>query len=109
MNNKTKEKILNPFNLLVWALVVLSIIFLYDGSHIYILIIVSITCTAKFITMNRRWTCYVALINTLALIFVLNTFLTGDYIYILLILTILAHIIPMYWFVFKNKPSIIYK
>lgn len=38
MDDKTKNKILNPFNLLAFALAILSLLFLHNGPHIYVMI-----------------------------------------------------------------------
>lgn len=109
MNNEIKAKILNPFTLLAYVLTILSIIFLYDGHHLYPLLAVSIACIIKFVSMERVYTCLVALITTFTLISPTVTVLNGEYIYILLMLAILSNIIPMYWYILKNKNTRIYQ
>ena len=109
MDDKTKNKILNPFNLLAFALAILSLLFLHNGPHIYVMIMVIVACTVKFVSMDRVWTGFIAFMITIAVSFPLVTTLNGEYIYLLLVGAALANIIPMVWFMVKNQPSILYK
>ena len=100
---------IQPYNIISWSLVTTTIIIsVLNMISIHVAIVMLLACIMRFIGVDRTWTAIMAICACAVSIPSIIFLLSGDYIHVIVIMTALTNIMPMFRFAINGKLKVLY-